>query len=209
MEKKIQRYAKKVERLTIFVQKEDDRYSWEYQKILALTDASKIGRKAIIIAAGLASAFDSDLSLGIIRPDQEIIPFLKSLEIDELCEFGDHEPHEKDEDDLPLPWTEVLDNNGATDVRVRILPGRDIVEVTRFIERENIDLVVLPAHYGPKEEKVNDSAESESLSLFTRIIVYETPACVFLIRKRISPPKIDEEPEKDMENHESMETPTE
>lgn len=209
MEKKIQRYAKKVERLTIFVQKEDIGYPWEFQKILALTDASKIGRKAIVIAAGLASAFDGDLSLGIIHPDQEIIPFLKSLEIDELCEFGDHEPHEKGEDDQPLPWTEGLDSEDTTDVRVRILPGRDIEEVTSFIERENIDLVVLSAHYAPRDEEHSDSAESESLSLFTRIIVYETTACVFLVRKRIVPPKIDKEQEKDMENDERMETPIE
>ena len=202
LEKKISRYAKKVQNMTIFVQKQDIGVPWEYQKVLALTDSTKKGRKSIVVAAGLASAFESKLIVGITRPDPDVKSFLKaSLEIHQLVEFGDYEPHKKGENDELQPWTEGLLDDDSIDVKVQILPGRAIEEVTRFIERKNVDLVILHAHYGPKEDNEVDSEATEGLSLFTRIIAYETPASVFLVRKRIVPPKPAENQENDDNNN--------
>ncbi|MFX0117389.1 MAG: universal stress protein, partial [Candidatus Hodarchaeota archaeon] len=195
----------KVERISIFVQKEDMGFPWDFRKILALTDSSKEGRKALFVAAGLASVHEGALIIGLIRPDHEIKSFLKvMLEVDLLAEFGDSEPHEKSEDDKVLPWTEGIADDESLNVKVEVFPGQDIEEVTSFIERERVDLVVLPANYGLKEEdSENKSATSDKLSLFARIIAYETPSSVFLVRRRKTLPKVEEEAKEDREEDES------
>ncbi len=186
LQKKITRYAEKVERISIFVQKEDVGYPWDYQKILALTDSSKKGRKALMVAASLASVHEAELIIGLCRPDKEIKAFLKVLlEVNRLVEFGDSKPHETNEEEEVLPWSGSISKDDSLDVTVEVFSGQDVEEATAFIERENIDLVVLPANYGSREE--DDESKTnlpDPLSLFARIIAYETSASVFLVRKR-------------------------
>ncbi len=207
LEKKIGRYAEKVEKLTIFVQKEHIGFPWDYKRILALTDPSKEGRKAIMVAQALSCLHDAELVLGIIRPDQEVKSFLKAFEeIKFLAEFGNSESHKKTEDGELLPWTEGIIEDKDVETIIKIYPDRSVEEVTSFIERENIDLVLLPVHFGPKEEEVEGEGEStDGLSLFTRIIVYESPASVFLVRTRVTPPIHIEEEEDYQEEKENKE----
>ncbi|MFW9916513.1 MAG: universal stress protein [Candidatus Thorarchaeota archaeon] len=207
LQKKIARYAEKVERISIFVQKQDVGYPWDYQKILALTDSSKKGRKALMVAASLASVHEAELIIGLCKPDNEIRSFLKVLlEVKRLVEFGDSEPHERNEEKEILSWTGSISEDDSPDVRVEVLPGQDIEEVTAFIERENVDLVILPANYGVKEEEEESSpASPEPLSLFARIIAYETAASVFLVRKRKIAIKPDEIPVEDENSQDEAE----
>lgn len=206
LQKKITRYAEKVERISIFVQKEDVGYPWDYRKILALTDSSRKGRKALIVAASLASVHEAQLIIGLCRPDNEIKSFLKVLlEVNRLVEFGDSEPHGKSEEEKVLPWTEAISDDESMEVAVEVFPGQDIEEVTAFIERENVDLVVLPANYRSKEEDKEDTALPDPLSLFARIIAYETSASVFLVRKRKIIPKLDEIPTEDESSQDDTE----
>ncbi len=115
------------------------------ERILVPTDFSELSEHALKLAERLAKATDAELyALKIIQPPGEVLfdPEGELLECDEY-DITQLEAEKKEEEVLIKEWVEKTIDSP---VRTQVMVGRLIEDGIRFIQENNIDLLVMGTH---------------------------------------------------------------
>ncbi len=208
--KEIQKKAEKAEQiisgLRVFTKTKEAGFPWEFYHVLALVQNDALGKRSLLVSAIIALIYNAKYTVVITEPNEELVDYIKPLQVEKLLEIGNVPAHEKDEYGKLVSWMDAAIKEKELDKQLNVMVVEDATVVTKVLEyvtKEMVDLVVVPANFAQKTKeshKVDEAAvekPSEQLTPLVKELTEKLTVSTFIIRSFQAPPKIIEEEPSD------------
>lgn len=210
--KEIQKKAEKAEQiisgLRVFTKTKEAGFPWEFYHVLALVQNDALGKRSLLVSAIIALIYNAKYTVVITEPNEELVDYIKPLQVEKLLEIGNVPAHEKDEYGKLVSWMDAAIKEKELDKQLNVMVVEDSTVVTKVLEyvtKEMVDLVVVPANFSQEmqesrktDEKVEKLEKpSEQLTPLVKELTEKLTVSTFIIRSFQAPPKIIEEEPSD------------
>ena len=208
--KEIQKKAEKAEQiisgLRVFTKTKEAGFPWEFYHVLALVQNDALGKRSLLVSAIIALIYNAKYTVVITEPNEELVDYIKPLQVEKLLEIGNVPAHEKDEYGKLVSWMDAAIKEKELDKQLNVMVVEDATVVTKVLEyvtKEMVDLVVVPANFAQKTKESRKADEaavekpSEQLTPLVKELTEKLTVSTFIIRSFQAPPKIIEEEPSD------------